>query len=153
MTTRSRIAQAAFDLAEPVVSQMGFDLVDVEYKKEGSAYFLRVYVDRQGGINIDDCEMVSKALDVIFEKSLSADPDYFEVSSPGLTRPLKTPRDFLRCVGEQIDVKFFQARDGVKNIVGVIAEVSEDKLILEAEGNQVEVLFPEIASAKRVIRF
>ncbi len=153
MMTRSRIAQAAFDLAEPVVSQMGFDLVDVEYKKEGSAYFLRVYVDRPGGINIDECEKVSKALDAIFEKSLSADPDYFEVSSPGLTRSLKTPRDFLRCVGEQIDVKLFQSRDGVKNATGVITEVTGDKVILETAGAQVEVAFSEIASAKRVIRF
>jgi ribosome maturation factor RimP len=153
MTTRSRIAQAAFDLAEPIVSQMGFDLVDVEYKKEGSAYFLRVFIDRQGGITIDECEKVSKALDLIYEQSLSVEPDYFEVSSPGLTRPLKNPKDFLRCIGEEIDVKLFQAQDGLKSFVGVISEVTEDHVVLETENARTELAFSEIALAKRVIHF
>ncbi len=153
MTTRSKTAQAAYELAEPVVSGMGFDLVDVEYTKEGSAYFLRVFVDRKGGISIDECEKVSKALDEIFERSLSADPDYFEVSSPGLTRPLKTIGDFIRYTGEQIEVKYYQPKDGVRNVVGAISEVTENEVILDADGTRIGILFSEIASAKRVIHF
>jgi ribosome maturation factor RimP len=140
-------------LAEPIVSEMGLDLVDVEYKKEVNAYFLRVFIDRRGGISIDECEKVSKVLDPVFDQYLSADPDYFEVSSPGLTRPLKTQKDFLRCMGEEIEVKRYEAIDGVKSLTGVISEVSEETVILDIEGARMELLLSEIASAKRVIRF
>jgi len=153
MTTRSKIAQAAYDLADPVVTRMGLDLVDVEFKKEGSAYFLRVFVDRTGGISIDECEMVSKALDPLFEQNLAATPDYFEVSSPGLTRPLKTQKDFARCVGEEIEVKLFETTAGVKSFSGVISEVSEDTVIVDCDGVRTETPISAIASAKRVIRF
>jgi ribosome maturation factor RimP len=153
MTTRSKLAQAAFELAEPVVTEMGLDLVDVEYKKEGNAYFLRVFIDQRGGITIDDCERVSKALDPVFDQYLSADPDYFEVSSPGLTRPLKTQKDFLRCAGEEIEVKRYEAIDGAKCLTGTILNVSDETVILDVEGARIELLFSEIASAKRVIRF
>lgn len=153
MAARSKIAQAAYDLAEPVASEMGLDLVDVEYKKEGSAYFLRIYADRKGGITIDECEKMSKVLDPIFDRELSADPDYFEVSSPGLTRPLKTRKDFLRCIGEEIDVRFFESREKGKVIKGIILDASEDSLVLDAGGTEETYLLSKIASAKRIIRF
>lgn len=153
MATRSKTAQSAFDIAEPLVTQMGLDLVDVEYKKEGNAYFLRVFVDRKGGITIDECEKVSKVLNPIFDQHLSADPDYFEVSSPGLTRPLKTKRDFLRCIDQEVEVKFFRARENKKITTGVIKEIRDDELILETEEKTDAIPLPEIASAKRVIRF
>ncbi|MDD3959004.1 MAG: ribosome maturation factor RimP [Oscillospiraceae bacterium] len=153
MATRSKTAQSAFDLAEPVVTEMGLDLVDVEYKKEGDAYFLRVFVDRKGGISIDECEKISKALDPVFERSLSADPDFFEVSSPGLTRPLKTQRDFERCVGEEIEIKLYQPKDGTKKYTGTISEVTDASIKLVSDDKSTDFVFSEIASAVRVIRF
>ena len=95
MGKRSKTAQKAFDIAEPLVKALGLDLVDVSYAKEGGKMFLRLYVDKRGGVGIDDCETVSKATDSVLEKELGLDYDYFEVSSPGLTRPLETVSDYL----------------------------------------------------------
>jgi ribosome maturation factor RimP len=153
MSERSRIAQQAFDLALPVVEGLGFDLVDAEYKKEGTSYFLRLFIDKRGGIGIDDCELVSKAVDPIFDRELHADPDYFEVSSPGLTRPLSSPSDFRRHEGEEVEMSFYMAVNGTKHLTGIIKAVLDDKLLLESEGVTCEVPFDTIASAKRTIRF
>ena len=93
MAKRSKVAQEAFELAEPVVTELGFDLVDCSYVKEARGMVLTLYIDKRGGIGIDDCETVSRAVDPIIDASSSIDPDFFEVSSPGLTRPLETEKD------------------------------------------------------------
>ena len=87
MGKRSKIAQEAYDIAFPVAEQMGYDLVDAEYKKEGKDVFLRLFIDKRGGVSIDDCEAFTRTIDPIFDEKLKHDADYFEVSSPGLLRP------------------------------------------------------------------
>ena len=153
MSERSRIAQQAFDLALPVVEGLGIDLVDAEYKKEGSSYYLRLFIDKRGGIGIDDCELVSKAVDSIFDKELHADPDYFEVSSSGLTRPLTSLSDFKRHEGEEVEASFYRPVNGTKHFTGIIKGVFDDKVLFESEGVPCEVPFDVIASAKRTIKF
>lgn len=153
MSERSRVAQQAFDLALPVVEEMGFDLVDAEYKKEGSKYFLRLFIDKQGGISIDDCERISKAVDPVFDKQLHADPDFFEVSSPGLTRPLETPSDFRRHLEEEVDVSFYQAVNGTKHITGIIRKVSDEAVTFGLGEDLLEIPYEQIAAAKRTIKF
>ena len=101
MTGRSGVAKRAFELSEPIICEMGYDLVDCEYKKEGPSIFLRIFVDRAGGIRVDECEKISKTLDPILDEKLTSNHDYFEVSSPGLDRPLKTPADFRRHRSEE----------------------------------------------------
>ena len=115
MAGRSKVAQEAFDIAEPIVKALGFDLVDCEYKKEGQYYFLRIFIDKRGGIGIDDCEIVSREVDKALEGKLHADPDYFEVSSPGATRPFSSLSDYVRHQGEEIEVSLFSAIDGSKH--------------------------------------
>ena len=103
MAGRSKIAQQAFDIAQPVAERMGLELVDAEYKKEGQSTFLRLFIDKKGGLGIDDCETFSRLIDPILDEKVHHDADYFEVSSPGLTRPLTEKADFERYSDEKID--------------------------------------------------
>lgn len=153
MTGRSQIAQLAFDLALPVVTQMGIDLVDAEYKKEGSAFFLRLFIDRRGGIFIEDCEKVSKAMDPILDNELKVKPDFFEVSSPGLTRPLKTIEDYIRYCGEDVEITLYRPADFGKKFQGAISKVSENEIAFTVDGKEILIPFSDISLAKRVIHF
>ena len=153
MSDRSRVAQQAYDLALPVVEGMGFDLVDVEYKKEGTYYYLRLFIDKRDGISIEDCELVSRAVDSVLDKQLHESPDYFEVSSPGLTRPLITSADFLRHAGEEVEVSFYSAINGKKKMIGIISAASPEAVVFMSGDEVLEVPFEQIASAKRTIKF
>ena len=153
MAGRSKVAQEAFDIAEPIVIELGFDLVDCEYKKEGQYYFLRIFIDKRGGIGIDDCEIVSREVDKALEGKLHADPDYFEVSSPGATRPFSSLSDYVRHQGEEIEVSLFSAIDGSKHLEGIIEDATEEKLILKTGDNTIELEWDKIAKASRTIRF
>ena len=153
MAGRSKVAQEAFDIAEPIVKELGFDLVDCEYKKEGQYYFLRIFIDKRGGIGIDDCEIVSREVDKALEGKLHADPDYFEVSSPGATRPFSSLSDFVRHQGEEIEVSLFSAVDGSKHLEGIIDQATEEKLVLDTGNEKIELEWDKIAKAQRTIRF
>lgn len=154
MAKRSKTAQAAFDIAEPVAQRMGYDLVDAEYKKEGQSTFLRLFIDKKGGLNIDDCEIFSREIDPILDEQLKHDADYFEVSSPGLTRPLSEKRDYERYEGEKIDISLFAEKNGMKSITGVIGPCTDECVsIIPEDGEAVEIAFKEISKAVRHIDF
>lgn len=153
MAGRSKVAQEAFDIAEPIVKELGFDLVDCEYKKEGQYCFLRIFIDKRGGIGIDDCEIVSREVDKALEGKLHADPDYFEVSSPGATRPFSSLSDYVRHQGEEIEVSLFSAVDGSKHLEGIIDQATEEKLVLDTGNEKIELEWDKIAKAQRTIRF
>ena len=155
MGKRSKIAQQAFDIAKPVAERMGYDLVDAEYKKEGSSMFLRLFIDKRGGVNSDDCEAFSKEVDPLIDAGTDSDADYFEVSSPGLTRPLETMQDYARYQGEKLDVKLFKKpEDGAKSFTAEIVSAEGDKVVLKAEdGNEYELGLGDISSAVRHIDF
>ena len=153
MAGRSKVAQEAFELSEPIVKEMGFDLVDCEYKKEGQYYFLRLFIDKRGGISIEDCEAVSHAVDAVLDEKLHADPDYFEVSSPGATRPFASLSDYVRHQGEEIEVSLFAPIDGSKKLEGVIESATEEELVLAVGDTTVRLEWSQIAKAQRTIRF
>ena len=157
MAKRSKIAQAAYELAQPVAEQMGYDLVDAEYKKEGQSTFLRLFIDRKGGINVDDCEAFSRVIDEIFDEKLNHDADYFEVSSPGLTRPLEDQSDYLRYEGEKIDVNLFSEVEGLKTFVGAIKSSDKSSVTFEVEVKKetkdITVEYKNISKAVRHIEF
>ena len=97
-------------LVLPIIEENGFELVDVEYVKEGANWYLRVYADKEGGINIDDCVLISRALEAKLDaEDFIEDAYILEVSSPGLGRPLKKEKDYLRSIGKSIDIKLYQA--------------------------------------------
>ena len=155
MAKRSKIAQEAFDIAEPEARKLGFDLVDAEYKKEGQQMFLRLFIDKKGGISIDDCETFSKLIDPILDERLHHDADVFEVSSPGLTRPLTGISDYIRYEGEKVDVKLFAAdASGDKSFTAMIAGTEDEEVLFAKEdGTEIRTALKDISKAVRHIDF
>lgn len=155
MAKRSKTAQEAYDIAKPEAEKMGFDLVDAEYKKEGQDMFLRLFIDRKGGISIDDCEAFSKVIDPILDEKLKCDADYFEVSSPGLTRPLDDISDYIRYEGEKIDISLFKADEtGSKKFTGTIISALDDTVVFKKEDDtEVTLALSDISKAIRHIDF
>ena len=154
MVKRSKIAQEAFDLAEPLVSELGFDLVDCSYVKESRGMVLTLFIDKRGGIGIDDCETVSRAVDPVFDEQSSIDPDFFEVSSPGLTRPLETEKDYNRYAGEKADVSLYKPMEGKKSFTAEIKGAEDSKATFVFDnGEEITLGLDEIAKAVRHIDF
>ncbi|WP_429950889.1 ribosome maturation factor RimP [Enterococcus sp. AZ170] len=129
----SSVVETVTELVTPILEKQNFELVEVEFVKEGRDWFLRVFIDKEGGIDILDCALVSEQLD---EKLDAMDPDpipqayFLEVSSPGAERPLKKESDYEQAVGEYIHVSLYQTIDGEKQFEGVLKSVDKDQLTL-----------------------
>ena len=109
MSKREVYEQKTEEILQPIVEEHGFELVDVEYVKEGSNWYLRAYIDKPGGITVNDCETVSRKLsDILDEKDYIDDAYILEVSSPGLGRPLKKEKDFKRSLGEEVEIRTYR---------------------------------------------
>ena len=121
-------------LLMPLMEQHRFELVDVEFVREAGNWFLRAYIDKPGGITIDDCELISRALsDVLDEKNFIEESYILEVSSPGLGRPLKKEKDFIRSQGESVEVKLFRPVDKQKEFTGILKAWDKDTVTLGFE--------------------
>lgn len=137
MTQRERYEQMTEELLMPIMEANNFELVDVEYVKEGGNWYLRAYIDKEGGINIDDCELVSRALsDLLDEKDFIADAYILEVSSPGLGRPLKKEKDFARSMGEEVEVRLYRAIDKQREFIGILSAYDEATVTLTMDDAQ-----------------
>lgn len=134
MTKKEEYEQRTEKILEPIISKNNFELVDVEYVKEGGNWYLRVYVDKEGGIHVDDCEIVSRALsDLLDVEDYIPDAYILEVSSPGLGRQLKKEKDFARSIGKEVEAKLYQAIDKQKEFVGFLKSYDADKITIEFE--------------------
>ena len=121
MTKRETYEKQTEELLMPLVDAHGFELVDVEYVKEGGAWYRRAYIDKPGGIAVDDCEVISRALsDLLDEHDFIEDSYILEVSSPGLGRPLKKEKDFVRSQGELVEVRTYRAIQHQKEFTGIL---------------------------------
>ena len=108
--------------------------------KEGSDYYLRVYADKEGGITINDCEIVNRALgDLLDQEDYISDAYILEVSSPGLTRPLKKEKDYAKSIGKLIDIKLYKAVEGLKEYTGVLKEYDKDNITIEVDDNLIKI--------------
>ena len=122
------------ELIQPVVEANGVELFDVDYVKEGSDWYLRVYIDKEGGVTIDDCQNVSRAFNEILDRENYIDDQYiFEVSSPGLTRPLKKEKDYEKSIGRMIEIKLFSPVDKSKEYSGVLKEYDKDTVTISID--------------------
>lgn len=131
MSFKEDIEKMVEQLLHDILGEKAFELVDVEYLKEAGTWYLRVFIDKQGGITIDDCEYVSRALDVkLDEKDPIKDPYILEVSSPGLDRPLKKEKDFERSLGKSVEVKLYKPLNGEKEFVGVLKSYNTEAVTL-----------------------
>lgn len=118
----------------PIVTGFGYELVDVEYVKEAGTYYLRAYIDKPGGITVDDCEKVSRKFsDILDEKDYIEDTYIFEVSSPGLLRPLKKEKDFERSLGKEVEVRTYKAIERQKEFTGILKDYDKDTVTIEYE--------------------
>lgn len=155
MTKREEYEAKTEALVMPLIEENHFELVDVEYVREGSNWFLRVFIDKDGGITVDDCELISRALsDRLDEEDFIPDAYILEVSSPGLGRQLKKDKDFKRSIGEVIEVKLYKGINKQKEFEGVLVSFDETDLTIELEdGSQQSFRRADIAMVRLALDF
>ena len=144
---RSEYEKRTEELLLPILAGHGFELVDVEFVKEGSSWYLRSYIDKPGGISIDDCEVVSRALEKALDREdFIAEAYVLEVSSPGLGRPLKKEKDYVRNEGREIELRFYKSFEHEKELRGVLASWTKDSVTIQTEdGRELEFQKKELA--------
>ena len=141
MAKKETYEAKAEEMLLPIVESHGFELVDVEYVKEGGTWYLRAYIDKPGGITIDDCELVSRAFsDVIDQNDFIEDSYIMEVSSPGLLRPLKKDKDFNRYLEKQIEMRTYKMIDKKKEFMGVLKAYNKEQITIEEPDGALRVL-------------
>ncbi|HEY5466886.1 MAG TPA: ribosome maturation factor RimP [Clostridia bacterium] len=156
MGSRTSIAQAAQAIVADTLTAMGLDLVDVEYVREGKTWYLRFFIDKRGGVTLDDCANASRTIDPLLDTGLEIMDSYcLEVSSPGLERPLRKPSDFERYMGEPVEVTLYRARNGTKRFEGSLTGFNDEGTVtlLLVSGEQSAFLKEEIARVRRAVRF
>ncbi len=140
-------ADRVYSLIKQTVEEQGVELWDVRFVKEGASWYLRVFIDKDGGITIDDCTNVSHAIDPVIDEADPIDKSYYlEVCSCGLERELVKPWHFSKVLDEEIKVKLYKAVDGIKEFKGKLISC-EDKVVLDAEGKIFEFAFKDISKA------
>ena len=149
-----KITEQVWQFAEPVVLEKGCSLWDVEYVREGGEWFLRLYIDKEGGVDINDCEAISRAVDPILdEKDPIKESYHFEVCSAGLERALKRPGDFERFMGSAITVKLYRPRNGLKEIPAVLTGYEDGKVTVQAGKETITFEKSEVALVRLRVEF
>lgn len=153
---RTEIERGVADLAEPIVRELGLYLIKVDFTKEGKHYFLRVYVDKRGGVTIDDCQAVAKRLNPILDETDPIEVGYiFEVSSPGAERPLVTEQDFEVSIGRLVHLTTYAPVNESKEFEGILLSKDNGVITLELGENKETIGIPEekVAKVRLAIRF
>ena len=151
-----KIEDKIWQMAEPLVVENGMELIEVEYVKEGAEWYLRLFLDKEGdeGIDLDDCELISRKFsDVLEEKDPITQAYRLEVSSPGIERPLKRTKDFVRFQGEKVQVKTFSEVDGRKQFVGILGETTEEIVTVDVDGTIIQIPREKVSKANLVWEF
>lgn len=141
MSRKETYEQRTEELLLPIIEEYKFELVDVEYVKEGANWYLRAYIDKEGGITVDDCEAVSRRMsDLLDEQDFIEESYIFEVSSPGLGRPLKKEKDYKRSVGKEVEIRTYRAIEKEKEFYGILTSYDETTVTIEMEEHK-EIVF------------
>lgn len=153
--SKKRVDELVAEMALPITEKHGYELVDVEFVKEGAHWYLRLYIDKPEGVGLDDCQAVSEEIGKELDRVDPIEQSYFlEVSSPGLERPLKKERDFVKYAGELVEVKTYQPVNGAKLFEGeLVGLVNNAIVITDKNGEKLEFEKDKVASVKRVIKF
>lgn len=145
----SKITDKVTELARPVVEEEGCTLWDVEYVREAGSWYLRVFIDKEGGVDIMDCERISRRLDPILDEADPiADSYTFEVGSAGIERELKRPSDFEQFMGSEIELRLYQPVDGSKVFVGKLAGYENGDVSVEVGNNTLRFMKSQVALVK-----
>ncbi|MBS4536010.1 ribosome maturation factor RimP [Clostridium sp. D2Q-14] len=152
--TKKEIEQLVFNLLEPVAKDMEFDLVDIEYVKEGPYMYLRVFIDKIGGVTIDDCQDFSQIASQKIDKIDPIEGNYFlEVSSPGIDRPLKKDKDFKRALKKDVEVSLYKPVNNSKKFIGELNDFDENSISLNIEDEIIKLNRSDIAKINLAIKF
>ena len=142
------LLQEVRQVVEPILESQGLELVDLEYQRESRGWVLRIYLDREGGVSLDDCAGVSHEVGAVLEvKDLIPSSYILEVSSPGLTRPLKKPEDFNKFRNQMVKIKLYEPLDGRRNFKGTLLGLEGDRVRVEVEQRVYELPLQRIAKA------
>ena len=154
MSKKEIYEQKAEALVSPIVEKYGFELVDIEYVKEGGSFYLRAYIDKPGGITVDDCETVSREFsDKLDEADFIEEAYIMEVSSPGLGRPLKKEKDFKRSIGKEVEIRTYRPIDREKEFYGVLKAYDENSVTIDCEEEERTFQKAEIALIRLAFDF
>lgn len=154
MSKRETYEAKASEVISPILQEQGFELVDMEYVKEAGSFYLRAYIDKEGGITIDDCELVSRAFsDRLDAEDFIEDSYILEVSSPGLLRPLKKDRDFERKLGERIEIKSYRLINGTKDFEGILKAYDKSSITVETGDGELTFERSELALVRPYVEF
>ena len=138
----------------PILERLQFELVDVEYVKEGSIYYLRAYIDKEGGITVNDCEVVAREMNDLLDKEDFIPESYtFEVSSPGLGRPLKKEKDYVRNMGKEVEIRTYRAINRNKEFYGLLTAYDKDSVTIDADGEEMRFEKADIALIRQAVHF
>lgn len=150
----ANIEEKVSKLVEPIINNLGYTLYDIEYVKEGKDYYLRIFIDSEKGITVDDCEKVNNSItDLLDEKDYIKDQYYLEISSSGLERRLTKDWHFQKYIGSEISIKFFKPIEKKKEIIGILKDFNNEYIIIDVEGNNQEVDRKNIALVKTIYDF
>jgi len=139
LSKKENYEQRTEEILLRIMEELGVELVDVEYVKEGGTWYLRSYIDKPGGITVNDCETVSRRLsDILDEKDFIDDSYIMEVSSPGLGRPLKKEKDFKRSLGKEVEIKTYRMIDKQKEFTGILKEYDENTVTIALDEETVK---------------
>lgn len=142
------------NLILPILERMNFELVDIEYVKEGGIYYLRAYIDKEGGITVNDCEAVAREMnDLLDEKDFIPESYVFEVSSPGLGRPLKKEKDYIRNMGKEVEIRTYRAINKCKEFYGILSAYDKGSVTIEADGESIRFEKADIALIRQAVHF
>lgn len=134
MSKRETYETRTEELITPILDRMNFELVDVEYVKEGGTWYLRAYIDKEGGITVNDCEAVAREMNEILDREDFVEDSYvFEVSSPGLGRPLKKEKDYIRSTGKEVEIRTYRAINREKEFYGILSAYDENTVTIKTE--------------------
>lgn len=154
MSSKRKVNELIEEMVMPIVEKHNYELVDVEFLKEGTNWFLRVYIDKPEGISLDDCQIVSEELGKKLDETDPIEQAYIlEVSSPGLERPLKKDKEFVKYAGTEVEVKLYEAQDGQKSFEGELVGLEEGNVVIKIKNKKFSFNREKIASVKRVLRF
>lgn len=152
--SKQSIEERVMEFTQPVVDQLGLELVDVEFVKEGASWYLRVYIDKPGGVEVDDCQAVSgQVSDLLDQHDPISQAYYLEVSSPGLDRPLKKDKDFQRYAGELVKLNTYAPLDGKKSFTGKLIGLQDDGIHVEVSGKELIFSKDKVSSVRLEISF
>lgn len=150
----AKVTETAAALAAPIVEENGCTLWDVEYVKEAGTWYLRLYIDKEGGVCINDCEAVSRAVSELLDEADPIEGSYtFEVSSAGADRALKKPEHFAQMMGREVEVRLYRSMEGRKDYVGVLTGYRDGDVSVETPAGALTFLKKDVAQVRLYVRF